>query len=323
MSLFASIDIGSNTIRLLIGSVKGSRIKDVFSARKITRLAKGISQTGILKKENIEASLKVLREFSSIISGYGVKNVNVLATSALREAKNSEEFLKKTLAHAGLNIKIISGQKEAELTLKGILSSLQDQSVNTYSSLFIVDIGGGSTEWILCKNKYPVDMGSIPVGVIKLQENFIKSDPVSKEDLKRLIREISPFLEDLKIRVGRYLNKNTGFIGTAGTFTTIASIDLELQTYSREKVHLHRIPLARLCEMDRRLLALPLAERKNITGLEPERADLIIPGIQFTIKIMNYFRFDELIVSDHGLLEGALLEIAESDEENIQETPKP
>jgi len=324
MSLAAAIDIGSNTIRLLIGEVRNNRVKDVSYERKITRLAEGINQSRMLKGKNIEASIEVLKDFSSIIQRQGVKTVSAVATSALREAYNADIFIKKVLAVTGISIEVISGEKEAELILKGILSSFPDSSPITDRSLLIFDIGGGSTEWILCRGKHAIDMGSIPIGVVKLHENFIKSDPVSDPDLSELKREIHLSLEILKKRIRGNIDRGTCFMGTAGTFTTLASIDLKLDTYSREKVHLHKIPLRRLYDMSRRLLALPLTERENVRGLEPGRADLIIPGIQFTINIMESFKFDKLIVSDYGLLEGILLEtIEEGNEKNIPETTKP
>jgi exopolyphosphatase/guanosine-5'-triphosphate,3'-diphosphate pyrophosphatase len=324
MSLLASIDIGSNTIRLLIGEVKDNKITDVFYERKITRLGNRISQTGKLQDQNIEDSLAVLREFSSIISRHGVKYIKAVATSALREASNSDFFIQKVFAETGILIGVISGKKEAELTLKGILLSIPESSPITHRPLFIVDIGGGSTEWILCRNKHPVDMGSITIGVIKLAGDFIKTDPVSETDITLLNKEILLNLEGLKMRIGNYIDKQTCFIGTAGTFTTIASIDLGLKTYSREKIHLHRLPLSRLKDMGKKLLALPLIERKKVKGLEPERADLIIPGIQFTINTMGFFQFDELTISDYGLLEGVLLEtLNEKNEKNISETSQP
>jgi exopolyphosphatase/guanosine-5'-triphosphate,3'-diphosphate pyrophosphatase len=167
-------------------------------------------------------------------------------------------------------------------------------------------------------------MGSIPIGVIKLHENFIKTDPVSEADISALSREILSYLEILKKGTMHHIDRKTCFIGTAGTFTTLASVDLQLETYSRGKIHLHRIPLSRLCDMRKRLLALPLMERKNVIGLEPGRADLIIPGIEFTINIMESFAFDELTVSDYGLLEGVLLEtLKERNEKNIPEAPEP
>jgi len=321
MPLFASIDVGSNTLRLLIGKVKDNRIIDVFYGRKITRLGNGVSQTGRLQDQNIEASIAVLREFSSIISRHRVKYVRAVATSALREASNSDIFIKKVSADTGISIDVISGKKEAELILKGILSSFSelrsfDLNVSKNQSLFIVDIGGGSTEWIFYKDKHPaaatrtrVNMGSIPIGVIKLAVSFIKTDPVSEADTKKLNNKIVLFLNDLKNRIGHRIDRQTKFIGTAGTFTTIASIDLGLEAYSREKIHLHRLPLNRLQDICKKLLSLPLKERKNVKGLEPERADLIIPGILFTIKIMEIFKFGELTVSDYGLLEGVLFDI--------------
>ncbi len=320
MGLLASIDVGSNTLRLLIGEVKDRKIADICYERKITRLGSGINKTGRLQDKNIEASIAALREFSSIISRHRIKDVRAVATSALREASNSHIFIEKVFADTGILIEIISGEKEAALILKGILSSLPHSVFCIPHSAFIVDIGGGSTEWILYNEKNFVDMGSIPIGVVKLAGSSIKTDPVSDADIKRLNNKLVSFLDDLKIRIGQYMEKDTKFIGTAGTFTTIASIDLGLGTYSREKIHLHRLPLNRLQDMSKKLLALPLKERKNIRGLEPERADLIIPGIQFTIRIMEVFGFDELIVSDYGLLEGVLLEI---NEKNISETGKP
>jgi exopolyphosphatase/guanosine-5'-triphosphate,3'-diphosphate pyrophosphatase len=307
MPLFASIDIGSNTLRLLIGNIiniNTNRIGHVFSDRKITRLADGIKETGRLKEENIERSIAVLSEFSSITSKHKVKRVKAVATSALREASNSDIFLKRAYTETDISIEIISGEKEAELILKGVFSSL----VPPPSSL-IIDIGGGSTEWILCKGKHLINMGSVPIGVIKLNRNLIKSDPVSEPDIAELDREITSFLDGLKNKIGQHIDKHTCFIGTAGTFTTLASIDLGLETYSRERIHLHRISSGRLQDIRKKLLSLTLRERKNIKGLEPQRADLIIPGIQFTINTMEYFNFNELIVSDYGLLEGVLLDI--------------
>ncbi len=324
MSLSAAIDIGSNTIRLLIGNVRNNRIEQIIYERRITRLAEGINRLRILRDDRIEASMAVLKEFSSIIQKNGVKIVSAVATSALREAHNSKIFIKRVLADTGISVNVISGYKEAELALKGTLSSFPDSSLNNNHSLLIIDIGGGSTEWILCRGKNPVAMESIPIGVIKLYENCIKTDPVSEADIFALNREILPSLEILKRGITDKLNKETRFIGTAGTFSTLASIDLNLEMYSREKIHFHRIPLNRLLDIRNKLAALPVSERMNVAGLEPGRADLIIPGIQFTIKIMESFAFDELTVSDYGLLEGVLLEtLKERDEKSIPEACKP
>lgn len=320
--MLAAIDVGSNTIRLLIGEIEDHTVKDVYSDRKITRLGNRVDQTGRLQDENMRASLVVLKEFSSILSEYGVEHLRAVATSALRKASNSGSFVKAILDNTGIPIEVIPGEKEAELTLKGVLLSLPDSVPGRPGSSFIVDIGGGSTEWILHGDNL-LDMGSIPVGVIRLTRQFIKTDPVSRSDIADLDREITSLLNGLNPRVGQYMNGHTRFIGTAGTFTTIASVDLGLDAYSREKIHLHRISLEKLRAMSENLLSLPLEKRKKVKGLEPERADLIIPGLQFTIKVMDFFRFDELTVSDYGLLEGLLSETKETIGKGISETGKP
>jgi exopolyphosphatase/guanosine-5'-triphosphate,3'-diphosphate pyrophosphatase len=317
MSLLAAIDVGSNTIRLLIGEIEDHKIKDVYSGRRITRLGNRVDETGRLQDENMRASLAVLKEFSSILGEYRVEHVRAVATSALREASNSDSFVKEVLDDTGIQIEVIPGEREAELTLKGVLFSFSDFAVSS----FIVDIGGGSTEWILYGGDL-LGIGSIPVGVIKLTRQFIKTDPVSRSDITNMDREIISLLEGLKPSVGQYINRDTRFIGTAGTFTTIASVDLGLNAYSREKIHLHRISLEKLRVMSENLLSLPLEKREKVKGLEPERADLIIPGLQFTIKVMDFFRFDELTVSDYGLLEGLLTEIKETIGKGISETGK-
>lgn len=324
MTLFAAIDVGSNTLRLLIAGTEGDRIIDIFSGRKITRLGAGVDRTGMLREENMETSLMALREFASLISQYGVKHMKAFATSALRESSNSGIFIEKVLKDTGIMIEVISGGKEAELTLKGALFSFPDSAFSPAAdeshSALIVDIGGGSTEWILYKDNRTVDMGSMPVGVIKLAGNCIKNDPVSDDDISALHREISVHVNSLIRRIGKYSDRHTQFIGTAGTFSTIASIDLALETYSREKIHLHTLSLAGLRKMNKKLLSLTMEQRKNISGLEPERSDLIIPGLNFTINIMERFEFPELIVSEYGILEGAILDLEESGEKNISET---
>jgi len=327
MITLASIDVGSNTIRLLIGSVEGERITDIHSRRRITRLGNSVNQTGRLQDKNMEDSIAVLREFSSAIAHYGVKYTKAVGTSALREATNADLFIKKAFGETGIKIEVISGEQEAALTLKGILASLPMAGYSIPESALIVDMGGGSTEWISLRKSHAAGpqpdlmMGTIPVGVIKLAQKYVQTGPVSEYDVQQMAGEIGPVLQELHARIGD-VPKETCLIGTAGTFTTIASVDLGLERYSRERIHLHTIPFNRLLAIKDRLFSLTLKERETVRGLEPGRADLIIPGIQFTITMMKRFSIDELIVSDHGLLEGALLSARETREKSISETGK-
>jgi len=327
MLILASIDVGSNTIRLLIGAVEGERITDIHSGRRITRLGNNVEQTGKLQDKNMEDSIAVLKEFLSAVTLNGVQYTKAVGTSALREAANADLFIKKAFEETGITIDVISGEEEAALTLKGILASLPMAGYSIPESALIVDMGGGSTEWISIRKNHAAGtqpslaMGTIPMGVIKLAQKYVQAGPVSEDDVQRMAGGIDPVLLKLHARIGD-VPKETCLIGTAGTFTTIASVDLSLEHYSRERIHLHTIPLHRLLAMRDRLFSLTLKERETVRGLEPGRADLIIPGIQFTITMMKRFSIDELIISDHGLLEGALLSARETLEKSIPETGK-
>jgi exopolyphosphatase/guanosine-5'-triphosphate,3'-diphosphate pyrophosphatase len=267
---FASIDVGSNTIRLLIGKITGNKIIRLRNEMVITRLGAGVSETNLLRSENIEKTVSVLKQYSALISsasGGGVSHIKAVGTSALREARNSDEFIKRVLLETGIRIEIISGQREAELMAKGVLLDMPEKD-----SSFIIDIGGGSTEWILCEDSLPVKIGTIPVGVVKLFESYVRSDPPSDIDVILLKKEIALVLEKFKREIDHYIKSSTFFIGTAGTITTLASIDLGLEIYDHEKIHMHNITLQRLYDISKKLMGLPLNDRKKIKGLEPERA---------------------------------------------------
>lgn len=307
--MYAVVDVGSNTIRTLIGTIRDRRLQRIFSDRAVTRLAEGIKETGYLKRENIESSIRVLRKISKTISGYKITNVLAVGTEALRVAKNSSDFIERVSRETGIRIKVISGEAEARLTLKGVLSGL-----NVRDSL-IIDIGGGSTEWVIYDSKRSniQNCGSIPIGALNLLEDHIKHDPPSPTELKALECYIEDQIRQLQTCLPDRLT-DTNLIGTGGTITTLAAIDLSLDHYEPEIVHGHHLVLDRLKVMRNKLTSMPLSLRKDIKGLERERADLIIPGIILTIKIMDIFKFDELIVSDYGLLEGLLLEGGEDEE---------
>ncbi len=299
----AAIDVGSNTLRLLIGDVHGNTLSRIHTDRAVTRLAEGIGDTGILRQENIRRSVAVLKAFSRSISEHGVTRVEAVGTSALRDAGNSRELLDMALQETGIGIRVISGMREAELTVKGILMGAQGEN----GVSLIIDIGGGSTEWIL-SHESPL-CGSLHIGVVGLSERFITSDPPSSADIASVIREIDAHLLPLKREItGRALPVKD-FIGTGGTITTLAAMDLQLREYDPGKVHLHRIPLRRLSSLRDMLVSLPVDRRRDVRGLEPERADLIIPGILLTIRLMDFGGFREVIVSDHGLLEGLIKEM--------------
>lgn len=310
----AVIDVGTNTIRLLVGCVKEGKIVRIATNRFVTRLGKDLQRTGRLNPDSVERSVISIIKLKELCKKYGVQKIIALGTSALREAKTSKEFLADIKRDTGIDIEIISGEKEAELTLKGVLASGvrgQESGEKEYQTYFIVDIGGGSSEWILDarvegKNS-EVRMGSIPIGAVKLFETFIKHDPPAPEELIHMKNLVSQqFFMALNSTLITRLS-SLSLIATGGTATTIAAMDMGMDEYDRDKIHLHKISLPALKTIYKKLTMLPHNERSKIKGLELERADIIISGTLILLALMETLNIEEVIASDYGLLEGALI----------------
>ncbi|MGD0885849.1 MAG: Ppx/GppA phosphatase family protein [Thermodesulfovibrionales bacterium] len=301
-----AIDVGSNTLRMLIGSVRDDGITRIYADRSITRLAEGIGDTGNLREKNMEESVSVLKGFSRAISRFHPAQVRAVGTSALRNAQNRETFLRMAYRESGIEIEVISGMREAALTAHGVMAGFRAAP----GSSLIIDIGGGSTEWIIQEKSSPDPAlcGTVPLGVVNLSERFIKTDPPSRKDITALMDEVSSSLISGRWGMPRPAHLSS-LIGTGGTVTTLACLDLKLRAYEHQMVHMHQIPLSRICRLKDMLLSLPLSKRKQIAGLEAGRADLIIPGILLTMRLMEILGFDEILVSDYGLLEGLIKEM--------------
>lgn len=305
----AVMDIGTNTIRLLIGCVKEEKVMRLATNRTVTRLGKDILKTGKLSRQNIIKSIKCMVNFKEICNEYGAKEIRAVGTSALREAKNSNEFLAQAKKSTGIDIDIISGAKEAELTLKGILGAgikTQGSGKNECKAFFIVDIGGGSTEWIFHEDTKTTIMNSIPIGAVKLFEAFIKHDPPTPKELQRIKDEVKAKVKDYIFKQ-LDLDLNLNLIATGGTAATLASIDIGIDEYDGDEVHLHKITLPALKSLYKKLIMLSGSERAKLKGLEAERADIIIPGTLILLTLMEELQAKTFIVSDYGLLEGALI----------------
>lgn len=311
----AVIDIGTNTIRLLVGCVKEEKAVRIATQRAVTRLGKDLQKTGRLSQDSIEESKRFILKLKELCENYSVQKIIAIGTSALREAKNSEEFLADIKRDIGIDIEIISGEKEAELTLKGILPSL-NHSIAPFSHFLLVDIGGGSTEWIFygpevrsqkSEARHEFMMDSIHIGAVKLFEKFIRHDPPLQDELKEMKEYIfKEFSNSLNLSL---INRNSSLslIATGGTATTIAAIDMEMDEYDGDRIHLHKVSFPTLKIIYEKLIALPHNERSKLKGLETERADIIIPGTLILLTLMEILHIDKVTVSDYGLLEGALI----------------
>lgn len=306
----AVMDIGTNTIRLLIGCVKEGKVMRLATNRTVTRLGKDILKTGKLSRQNIIKSIKCMVDFKEICNEYGAKEIRAVGTSALREAKNSNEFLAHAKKIAGIDVDLISGAKEAELTLKGVLGAgvgSQGSRKKELERFFIVDIGGGSTEWIFYKGSNTI-MNSIPIGAVKLFDAFIKHDPPTPDELRRMKGYIKKACsKSLSLNNISTNHSPLNFIATGGTAATLAAIDIGMDKYDGDKVHLHKTTLPALKSMYEKIIMLSAHERTKIKGLEAERTDIIIPGILILLAFMEELRAKNFIMSDYGLLEGSLI----------------
>ena len=303
----AAIDIGTNTFRLLIGIVhydpdkNNYSFKEIASDRRITRLGEGMHESGDLSTDAMERGIIALKDFSDIIAANNVYQTSAVATSALRDAGNSAEFIRQVRDRTGLDINVITGKKEAELTASGMLMDMP-----LPESSLMVDIGGGSTELIFTDNNR-TSLESLDLGVVHLAGKYMKNDPPSAGDLKSMEDDITESLSHSEV-IGR-ISPETIMLGTAGTITALASMAQKLQAYDHDKIHNYRLTADRIKEIFSEISLLSSNERAGHIPFEPSRLDIIVPGTLILLKLMETFRFSDMIVSNYGLREGILIEL--------------
>ena len=293
----AAIDLGTNTARLLIA--ERAPYRQILLKRIITRLGGGFTRERGLSEEAQQRSLVALREFAAEIARHRVGRVRAVATSAVRDALNGAEFCRRVKAETGIDLEVIDGHEEAVLTLRGVGAILDDKS----GDLAVFDVGGGSTEYTLAAREEPLFSRSLPIGVVRLTEG--KADLAQMED--KIRRELAIFREELGAAgLGERFARAT-LIGTAGTATTLAAIQLGMVSYDYKQVNNHSMPLSEVERIFELLRPLTPQERLQVPGLEPGREDLIIAGTLVVLVTMREFGFRTFKVSDSGLLEGLIL----------------
>jgi exopolyphosphatase/guanosine-5'-triphosphate,3'-diphosphate pyrophosphatase len=295
----AAIDLGTNTVRLLIATLGPYR--QILLKRSITRLGGGFTRERGLSGEAMERSVSALKGFAEEISGHNATRVRAVATSAVRDAENGKEFCERVLAETGISLEVIDGTEEAVLTLKGVGNALDVKN----GDLAVFDIGGGSTEYTLARDGALLFSRSLPIGVVRLTEG--KAGVAEMEDkIGRVLALLKGELEGegLATRFSK-----ASLVGTAGTATTLAAIQMGVRDYDYRRVN---NLIMQYCDVERilaQLLPLTPQQRLKVTGLEPGREDLIIAGILVVLISMRMFGFGTLKVSDSGLLEGLILSV--------------
>ncbi len=307
--ILAGIDVGTNSLRLLIAEARHGAFHEIHSDRRITRLGQNLDRTGRLADEARERTLCALGEFRAVITRAGAQFTSAIGTSALRIASNSQEFIEEAQRKTGITIRVITGAEEARLTLLGVAFSLTGTGGGPLAAALVIDIGGGSTELIVTRPGCEPIVDSLPLGAVYLTERFISSDPPSRENVDCLRSAVRKELEG---RSGVLQPVPSSiFVGTAGTITTLAAINLALDEYDAEKINRAVLTKDVIDGIVDTLGRMPLHERRSVKGLEQGREDIIFAGAVVAQEIMAWYGYASMLVSDWGLREGIVLDLYE------------
>jgi len=296
----AAVDLGTTSTRLLVADIEDRRIRDVERETRVTRLGEGVDGRGRLLPLPIARVRNVLSDFRRTLEELGAERTLAIATSAVRDAENGEAFLGEIEWSYGFATRMLSGHDEALMTFCGVTSERELEA-----GTVIVDPGGGSTELVAGGPDGVRWHDSLDIGSVRLTERFLHSDPPTEEELdacaaaaRALLAERVP--DDVRTWV-------SAAIGVAGTITSIAALDLGLDEHDRERVHGHVLTAGALQRQLERLASVPVAERRTMRPLDPERAPVIVAGAVIVREVMDFFGLDRLEVSERDILDGAAL----------------
>jgi exopolyphosphatase/guanosine-5'-triphosphate,3'-diphosphate pyrophosphatase len=294
----AAVDQGTNSTRLLVADVADDTVTEVDRLLTITRLGDGVDRTGRLSDESIGRVMSTLDGYADAARRGDVEVVLLTATSAVRDASNGTEFLAEVERRYGFTTRVLTGEDEARMTFRGVTSARPPDGL-----VLVADIGGGSTELIAGGPEGVRWATSLDVGCVRLSERFLTDDPPTAVSLAALREQAASYFPKLA--------GDARLIGVAGTITTLATIDLELDEEVPEIVDGHVLRADTVERELARLAALPLAERRQVRGLMPERAPTIVAGAAILAELLRAAKTSELTVSERDILHGAALEAAE------------
>jgi exopolyphosphatase/guanosine-5'-triphosphate,3'-diphosphate pyrophosphatase len=298
----AAVDMGTNSTRLLVADSDGAGgatapLTTVERHMHITRLGQGVNATRRLHPDAVQRTLAVLRKYRDVMDASGVEGVRATATSAARDAANRDDLLGPASEILGATVELLSGEDEGRLTFLGATTGL-----DAPAPYLVVDIGGGSTEFIVGSGSSEGIM-SVDVGCVRLTEAWLHSDPPEPEELSQAISVVQAYLEDVDRDLPAAGAART-LIGTAGTVTTVAAVEIGLAEYDPEVLHHFRLTRAAAEDVFRTLATEPAADRRHNPGLEPARVDVIVGGAAVLVAVMRHWGFDEMIVSEADILDG-------------------
>jgi exopolyphosphatase / guanosine-5'-triphosphate,3'-diphosphate pyrophosphatase len=297
MMKVASIDIGTNTILLLIANVGEGKLEPLLEKETVVRLGEGLQKNGVLSSAAMDRGYLALGEYLQLCESRGVQKIFAAGTSALREAKNSDEFRAGVKGRLGLSIEVISGEEEARLSYLAVARDLG----KTAQPILVIDVGGGSTELVLGKGDRVAQWVSLPIGLVRFTEQFLVSDPVREEEWEGMRDRIRQVLLKVPEPGEPFLMVSVG-----GTGTTLASVEQGLPRFAVEKIH--HFVMTREAFQNQLLLyrSKSVDQRKRIPGLPPNRADVILAGGTILDQAMDRLSASSVLISCHGVRYGLL-----------------
>jgi exopolyphosphatase/guanosine-5'-triphosphate,3'-diphosphate pyrophosphatase len=301
----AAIDVGTNTVLLLVAERTAAGLAPVLERAEITRLGRGVDASGRLDAAAIRETAAVVGDYAQAARALGAGRIACVATSAARDAANGAEFFDAVRAAAGLEAEVISGDEEARL----VYASAWRDFGAAGSPLAVLDVGGGSTEFTCGDGPVPRARTSLRVGAVRLTERHVRTDPVVPAELARLREGAREALRPLAALAPEGAGR---LVGVAGTVTTLSAVAQALPRYDAERVHGAPLSLAEIEALVARLAALDVAARAALPGMEPKRADVILAGAIVVAEAMRATGFERLTVSDRGVRWGLLHELAQA-----------
>ena len=296
-----TIDIGTNSMRLLIADYENKIIKNRKKYINTTRIGQGVDQEGYITEEALERNLKALKEFADKCVEENCEKVYCMGTSALRDSKNGQEFVDRAKELTNIDVKIICGEEESNL---GFLGVLEGAGGAKSKDILVLDIGGGSTEFIVGNEDGIKFCKSENVGALRMTEKFITTDPISDEEFNNM----SMFIEDtISSTLEKIKDINISkLVGIGGAITSLSAMNQQLEVYSMEKVHNSVVSKKDLEKILQNLKKMTLSDKKTIKGLQPKRADIITAGVKILHIIMEKLEIEEIMISEYDNLEGLM-----------------
>ncbi len=304
MSKYAAIDIGSNSVRMLAADVVGGEIRVLAEDRQVTRLGESVFETGRISDAALQSLCDTLARMAAAYAKLNVAAVRVVATSAVRDASNQDEFVERTSAAVGTNVEIISGAEEARLIHTGVVARWPRPN----ETALLIDVGGGSAELIISREGTLADAVSRPLGAVRLAQVFLRSDPPKQEELQRMFGYIEDKLTPFFKQHGS--DRFDRVIVTSATAGAIVSAANDIPRARRDEADRVAAKLTQIRELFRRISRVNLAERRKITGIGPRRAEIVVAGAAVFLRIMEMFNLPAIQYCTAGVREGIVVDLA-------------